>query len=112
MNLNPFIDTPFEDPDAWEAFELAHGLAHERIYEAMLQAGKMLEHYPLFDLDRQSDWKLIHYSEHQSLYRALNIQGLPDLATVNLDKKDEWEDWMLFHAQVHSVLNVKLGITS
>lgn len=112
MNLSPFIDTPFEDDEAWEAFELAHGMAHERIYAAMLQKGFMLNHYPLFDLERQSDWKLIHYSEHQSLYRALKLTGLPDLATVNLDQKDEFEDFMLYHAQVHSVLNVALGITS
>jgi hypothetical protein len=112
MNLSPFVDTPFEDPEAWEAFELAHGASHEKIFQVLAKLGKPLNHYPLFDLQENTDWKLIHQQEHQSIFNLLGLTGLPDMTSMDLDKRDEFEDWMAYHAQVHARINAALGITS
>jgi hypothetical protein len=110
MNLSPFVDTPFDDPDAWDAFELAHGAAHEKVFSVLSSLGKSLNHYPLFDLQENTDWKLIHQSEHESIFRLLGLTGLPDLTSIDLDKQEEFEDWMAYHAQVHARINAFLGI--
>lgn len=112
MNITPFIDTPFDDDDAWEAFTLSHGMAHEKYYEVMFAAGYQFPHYPVFDLSENADWKLIHQQEHDGIFRSLGLTGLPDLATVDLSKQDEFEDWLAYHGQVHARINAALGITS
>ena len=113
MNLSPFNDTAFDDDDAWEAFELAHGMAHEKIYDVLTKSGLVFNHYPLFDTARgQKDWMLLHQQEHQSIYTKLQLTGLPDLQTVDLDKQDEFEDWMLSHTRVHAIVNQTAGIIS
>ena len=111
MNLSPFQDTPFGDEDAFEAFQLAHGLAHAKIAQTMFNTSKFYNVYPLFDTpDYDRDWKLFHYTEHQSIFNLLDMSDLPDLATVDFNKQDEYEDWMLQHTLVHARINIALGI--
>lgn len=111
MNIEPFQDTPFGDDEAFEAFQLAHGLAHERIASVMIGLGNNYNTYPLYDTpDTDRDWKLFHYIEHQSIYHLLKLDNLPDLSTVNFDDEGEFTDWMQMHTLVHTRINATLGI--
>jgi len=111
MNLSPFQDTEFGDSEAFEAFQLAHGIAHEKIAQVMLNSVLIYNVYPLFDTpDYDRDWKLFHYTEHQSIFNLLHLTNLPDLATVDFNKQDEFEDWMSQHTFVHARINAALGI--
>ncbi len=111
MNLTPFSDNPFDDDDAFKDFGLAHGLAHDKIAAVMYDAGFFYEAYPLYDARANDrDWLLTHQQEHQSIFAQLGLNGLPDLATVDLRNEDEWEDWNDQHAQIHERINAFLGI--
>lgn len=112
MNLSPFSDLPFDDEDAFADFQLAHGLAHDRIAAAMYALSKVYNTYPLMEEpSKDKDWLLTHQSEHESIFTLLGMTGLPDLTTVDLSKQDEFDDWMLLHRQIHERINATLGIT-
>lgn len=111
MNISPWTDIPFDDDDAFRDFQLVHGLSHDRIAAVMYGTSKFYQTYPLYDTPREdSGWKLDHQTEHQSIFTLLALTGLPDLATVDFDKQDEFENWMLLHQQVHQRINAALGI--
>lgn len=111
MNLSPFSDAPFDDADAFADFQLVHGLAHERIAEVMYENSLFYITYPLMDNPQQdTDWLLNHQSEHESIFSRLNMTGLPDLATVDLSKEDEYFDWQNLHREIHERINKTLGI--
>lgn len=113
MNLSPLSIIPFDDPEAFEDFSLAHGMAHQKIAEVMYAQDLQYDTYPLMDTpDKDTDWKLTHYTEHQSIYFLLELAGLPDLATVDFHKEDEFNDWFFQHQQVHAIINAALGIVS
>lgn len=113
MNISPWTDTPFDEPDAFADFALSHGLAHDKIAAVMYGNGNTYVTYPLYDtVTYERDWLLDHQAEHESIYSLLGLSGLPDLATVDMKKPDEYSDWLLQHQQVHVVLNSVLGITS
>lgn len=113
MNLGPWVDTPFDDADAFGDFQLVHGLAHDQFASVMYQQGKVYTTYPLMDAPSENkDWLLTHQQEHESIYAQLGLTGLPDLATVDLRKDDEYETWMQLHTQIHAQINATLGITS
>ena len=112
MNLAPWTDTPFDDEDAFDDFQLVHGLAHDKIAAVMYPLGFVYTTYPLYETPNYNiDWLLTHQEEHQSIFAQLGMTGLPDLASVDLKKDEEYQDWMLLHQQVHQQINSFLGIT-
>lgn len=113
MNIAPWVDTPFDDADAFGDFQMVHGLAHDDIASVMYQLNNVYTTYPLMDATTENkDWLLTHQQEHASIYALLGLTGLPDLATVDLRKDDEYTDWLNLHNQIHTVINATLGITS
>lgn len=113
MNISPWTDTPFDDSDAFDDFALVHGMSHEKIAAVMFNAGSVYTTYPLLDTpDYDRNWLVTHQQEHQSIYNLLGLSGLPDLATVDLKKEDEFYDWLLAHQQIHTIINANLGIAS
>lgn len=111
MNISPWSDTPFDDPDAFADFLMVHGLSHDRIAQVMYANSDNYTVYPLYDSPHDNhDWALTHYSEHQSIFELLDLTGLPDLASVNFDDEEEFETWMQLHQQVHERINTELGI--
>lgn len=111
MNIAVWTDTPFDDADAFLDFQLAHVLAHDRIAQVLYSGSGFYQTYPLYDENHgDAGWKLDHQTEHESIFTLLQMDGLPDLTTVDFDKRDEFENWMLLHQQVHERINNALGI--
>ena len=111
MNIAPFQDMLADDVNAFREFALAHGMAHEQIYNTLLQSGVVIQHNPLFDATQwDTDWLLAHSAEHDVIYSAIGLTGLPDLVTVNLKNQDELETWMILHNQVHANINLILNL--
>lgn len=110
MNILAFIDTPFDDPDAFEAFALANGLAHQRIYNVMYAQGLPFQYYPIMDARDDSDWLLILNQQMSSIYARLDLSGLPDFAGVDLHKQEDFEDFMLSYGRSLQLVNVVLDI--
>jgi hypothetical protein len=107
-----FVDTPFDDPEAFESFALANGMALQKIYDVMTLQSKIFTYYPLMDAADDSNWLLLLDQEMRSIYDHLGLTDLPDLASVDLRKQDEFEDFMLNYAQAITTVNASLGITS
>jgi hypothetical protein len=38
--------------------------------------------------------------------------AVPDLASVDLEDKNDYQEWMAQHSQLHQQQNIKLGIMS
>lgn len=113
MNISPFSDIIFGDDEGWEAFELAHGMSHQKIYDVLYSQSKFFLYHPLFDTPLSDhNWLLDHQQEHQSHYVLFGLTGLPDLITVDFSRENEFLDWLLLHAQVHTRINTAAGITS
>jgi hypothetical protein len=111
MNLSPFSDLPFCDEESWDDYQLAHGMAHQKIYDVLYSQSKFFLYHPLFDTPlHDRNWLLDHQQEHQSHFLLLGLTGMPDLITVNFENENEFLDWHLLHAQVHTLINSKLGI--
>lgn len=111
-SIAPWTDTPFDDVDAFADFALNHGLSHDKIASVMYGNGNTFITYPLYDTTTyEHDWLLDHQAEHESIYAQLGLTGLPDLATVDMKKQDEYQTWLLQHQQVHQLINATLGIT-
>lgn len=112
MNTDILIDVPFESLEAWEAFDLTHGMIHQTAYLALLRLGKVPTFYPLFGFPRidNKEYLLDHWEVHQSQARLLNITGVPDLSVINLEDRAQFVDWLAIHAQVHAAENKVLGI--
>lgn len=102
---------PFGDEGAFADFQMVHGLSHDRIAAVMYGNSDFYETYPLYNAPNEDpDWLLVHQQEHESIYRLLDLNGLPDLATVDFQNEDEFSDWLLLHQIVHERINAQLGI--
>ena len=110
MTLSPFVDTAFDDEDAFDTFALANGMALQKIYDVMVRNGKPFTYYDLMDAKQDPNWLLLLDQEVRSIYDKLGLTGLPDLASVDLRKQDEFEDFMLTYTQSIQIINANLGI--
>lgn len=50
-----------------------------------------------------------HQQAHALLNQITGVQGI-DLSQVNLDSRDEFENWMGYHQQAHALLRQAFGI--
>lgn len=115
MNALLFTDVDYESDDSWGGFELAHGLTHQTVYEALLYVSDMTTvpvYYPLYVFPRRgnNEYLLNHYYTHLANARVLGIVGLPDLSTVDLEDDQQRDDWMKLHADVHAAENAILQV--
>lgn len=110
MNSLLFSDVAIESPEAWGQFQLAHGVAHQGVYEAMLRNDLVPFYLDLFVFPREDNqtYLLDHYQAHLSNAGLLGIQDIPDLSTYDLSS--EWADFAALHAVVHFNENQALGL--
>ena len=96
---------------AWEDWHLLHIVSHEEIFKTMLTVGQIAGHYPL-DYDPKNErWKEVHAQEHDNINQVLGISPvLPNLADVDLNDPDEFDNWMYNHAIVHQQIRTALGM--
>lgn len=112
VNSDLLQSVAFDSPDDWEAFDLIHGQMHQTAYLAMLRADKPPMFYPMFGFPRRDnqEYLLDHWTVHQSMARLLGLTGVPDLSVVNLEDREQYENWLQLHAAVHAAENKALSI--
>lgn len=115
MNTLLFTDIAFDSDEAWQAFQLMHGMAHQQVYDNILRAdqlGNVPFFAPLFDFPREDnqEYLLDHWTTHLSNAKILGIVTVPDLSSVDLSDPGQYSDWLAIHAQVHATENAVLGI--
>jgi hypothetical protein len=108
----PLLTIPADSEDEWKSFLLYHALDHDRISQALRDRGLLINKFLLTDARGKddSDWHNDHYAEHQEIYDVLGLTGLPDLASGKLDENDQFMAWQDLHNDVHTLLNLTLGI--
>lgn len=111
MNLAPFQDIPADDEEAFEDFKFNLQLNHDRIAQKMYAASLFYKTYPLIDgVKSNKDWQQNLQQELGSIFSLLNLTGLPDISGTDLDKEDEFTDFMQQLIFVEARVNVQLGI--
>jgi len=110
--LSPIFDIPFESDKDWKVWMLDHSLQHDIIFSKLTTLGKAIVKFPLIEAKEPNDkdWANNHQLEHDAIYTVLGLAGMPDLASSDLTKKDEWEAWQQLHQDVHAQINLTLGI--
>lgn len=113
MNPLLFTDVLFGSEEAWQNFELIHGVQHQTVYEAIMALDLVPIYTPLFDFPRRdnADYLLDHWRVHQSNALLLGITMPFDLSTADLSDELQYETWLAQHSQIHLNENVALGIT-
>lgn len=115
MNALLFSDVRYDSEEDWSAFELMHGMAHQKVYDTILQL-ETLPNIPffldMFDFPREGndEYLLYHQQAHQSNATLLGIKDMPDLSTVDFSDEGQRNDWLAQHALVHFNENQALGI--
>ena len=112
MNDLLFTDVEFDSLEAWENFQLIHGMSHQKVYDTLLAQNKIPLFFPLFDFPRldNEQYLLDHWEVHKSNATFLNILSVPDLSSYDLSRRGDYEDFLNLHAQVHRIENKVLGL--
>lgn len=111
MNLAPFQDIPFDDQEAMDDFRMALQANHDRIAQKMYANSKFYKTYPLIDtVEHSKDWQQNLQQELGSIYTLLNLNGLPDFASTDLSREDDFQDWVQQLIFVETTINANLQI--
>lgn len=110
MKIDAFIDTPFDDKEAFNDFLFVNSLAHTAVAKNLEQSGSSIDSYPISTMDDETDWLQVHAQVHQQEFSALGLVGLPDLAEIDLHDEQQYLDWMAIHAAAHDTVNAVLGL--
>lgn len=111
MNLAPWQDIPFGDPEAMEDFRLSLQLNHNKIAQKMFAANLLYKTYPLIDADEHNkDWQQNLQQELGSVYTLLNLTGLPDISGTDLTKENDFQTFMQLLVFAEGRVNAVLGI--
>lgn len=111
MNLAPFQDTPFDEPEMMNDFRLALQLNHDKIAQVMFASSQLYKTFPLIDSDEHTkDWQQNLQQELNSIYRLLGMTGLPDLSGSDLSQQDDFETFMQLLIFSEQRVNAVLGI--
>jgi hypothetical protein len=116
VNALLLSDVAFDSDDAWGAFQLQHGMMHQKVYDSILDKDALQnepEFYPLFDFPREDNKEYLfdHWRVHQSNALILGLPGIPDLSTYDLSDPAQYTDFLQQHFLVHLNENIALGIT-
>lgn len=112
MNIAIAADSKFGDHEAFMEFMGMHSLAHRGIARVMSAQGMASRAGLMWDESiAPIDWMLDHYDVHTLIGREL---GLPvqDLVGYDLSVLEQYTIWMRIHGDMHSAINLALGITS
>jgi hypothetical protein len=112
MNLSPFQDIQYDDTEALDDFKCSLQINHDKIAQIMFKGGLAYKTFPLIDSgEHQKDWQQNLQQELGSIFKLLNLTGLPDLASADLNREDDFSDFMDGLIQVEITVNKTLGIT-
>lgn len=113
MNVLLFTDVLYGSDEAWENFELIHGIQHQSVYQAIMALDLLPVYTDMFSFPREenADFLLDHWRSHQSNALLLGLQLPFDISTVDFSDRLQYETWLSQHSQIHLNENVALGIT-
>lgn len=112
MNIALLSDIEFGNEEAFREMLDYNALVHDTIYRALLEAGTLIPHYPLFTFGGDdADWRFVHAAEHRSIAAALNISGAgADLEAVDFEDENQYDAWLTQHAAHHGAIAGALGL--
>jgi len=113
--FQPDIAT-FGDIAGYGAFDIGHAREHMQ-FVVTLQQQTPTVLIPDFDFMQfltagQARKSIVqsHAQSHQLLRAALGLTGT-DLSAVDLDKQDDFYNWLGYHQSEHALIRQSLGIT-
>lgn len=111
MNLGPFQDIPTSDSDGFDDFKFNLQVNHDTIAQRMFALNLVYKTYPLVDsLRHTKDWQQNLQQELGSIFSLLGMSGLPDFASVDLDREEDFHDFLQQLVFVERRINATLGI--
>lgn len=107
MDLSGFIDVP---PGGEQAFFDLNAQAHETVFNTLLSAGFVIEHYPLWVDEPDDAWLEQHYQEHVAWSVELGLPPPPNLRQLNMDDAQARASWLQTHYLHHLVVSQQLNL--
>jgi len=105
LNLLPvviFQNIPFGDKDAWLDFQLPHWLWHIEIAKKT--------NTRLVPLDTMRDDAFAHALMHKDASVALGLPADNNFTDFDLNDQDSYYEFLLAHADAHSLLQTTAGL--
>lgn len=111
MNLQPFQDVEYDDAESMEDFKMSLQINHDKIAQVMFGNSLFYKTFPLIDsAQHNKDWQQNLQQELTSIFTLLDLNGLPDLASADLNREDDFSDFMDLLIQTEGTINRTLGI--
>jgi hypothetical protein len=110
MNLLQFNDFDINNHESMREFLDLNAMAHETIFQALLDMGIAIEHYPLQTENMTTDWLLTHNQVHTSEAIAMGIDQPTNLDSVDPADVEQMADWLNNHALDHQYKAQALGL--
>lgn len=112
MNISLSADNPFGNQEAFLVFLGDNEIAHVSFEDALGRRGIVLNNeLPVGNPYEDQYWMLNHWQLHLEECSHLGIP-VPDLSVADLKDEEQYTDWMRLHAQLHTLQNSALGITT
>ena len=103
----------FGDVDSLAEFAFENGLQHRLFQETFMDQGISVPVFPLIDIniDNIDDWLLAHQVEHQAFAGLLGLNNPFNLLDVDVNKEEDWYDWVASHLYIHQQIVASLNLT-
>ena len=103
----------FGDVDSLAKFAFENGLQHKLFQETLMDQGFTVPVFPLIDIniDNIDDWLLAHQVEHQAFASLLGLNNPFNLLDVDVNREDDWYDWVASHLYIHQQIAASLNLT-
>jgi hypothetical protein len=94
-------------------FAFENGLQHKLFQETLMDQGFTVPIFPLIDIniDNIDDWLLAHQVEHQAFAGLLGLNNPFNLLDVDVNREDDWYDWVASHLYIHQQIAASLNLT-
>lgn len=106
----------FNDLPGYGMFDVGHAREHSQFFTILAQQTPaiVIPDYPLLSLltagVARADVLRSHLDSHRLLRQATGITGI-DLSQVDLDKEQDFYDWLGYHSQEHAQIRQVLGVS-
>ena len=96
MNMDTLSIVEWGDEESLREFMFENGVQHKLFWETLTDAGVIIPHAPLSDLDIANidDWLQIHQVEHQAFAAALDLDNPFNMLDTDWRiESDFYRDW-------------------
>jgi len=114
VNMDTLSIVEWGDEESLREFMFENGVQHKLFWETLTDAGVIIPHAPLSDLDIANidDWLQIHQIEHQAFAAALDLDNPFNMLDTDWRIESDFYDWIANHLSIHQRIASALNLST